>query len=51
MISVNPKVLHRFQVMVCEEIFAKCGFGPFGVSKSETLVDPEGENIRTSKRL
>ena len=27
----NPKVLHRFQVRVCEEIFAKRGFGPFGV--------------------
>ena len=51
---MNPKVLQvyvarrsHFEVRVCEEILAKRGFGPFGELKSETFVDPEGENICT----
>ena len=29
-IAIDPKVLYRFKVRVCEEIFAKLGFGGFG---------------------
>ena len=36
-IAIDPKVLYRFEVRVCAEIFAKHGFdglGPFGVIRN-----------------
>ena len=46
MITIDPKVLYRFEVRVCEEIFAKRGFGglgPFGEIRN--FVESEGKNI------
>ena len=46
MIAIDPKVLYRFEVRVCEEIFAKRGFvefGPFSVIRN--FGESEGKNI------